>query len=154
MNSKREEGMANFRQGYNCTQAVVLAYCDRIGMDREQVLKIAQPFGGGMGRMRQVCGAVSGMFIVAGALEGCADPKNVQGKKGMYDIVQKLAAAFEKRNGSIICGQLLGLSDRQSSVSKEYRTGTPPEPRTEMYYKKRPCENLIGDACEILEELL
>ena len=153
MESRREEAMKNFRQGYNCTQAVVLAYCDLLGADRNQLLKMSQSFGGGMGRMRQVCGAVSGMFMVAGMLTGSPDPDNRESKRNNYDAVQKLAAAFEKRNGSIICSQLLGLEGKNSSVSPEYRTGIEPEPRNEQYYKKRPCLKLIGDACDVLAEI-
>lgn len=153
MESRREQAMKNFREGYNCTQAVVLAHSDLLGVETEQVLKLCQSFGGGMGRLRQVCGTVSAMFIVAGALTGSADPKDPEGKKRNYDAVQRLAAAFEAKNGSIVCRELLGLDKKKSSVSEEYRTGSTPEPRTEEYYKKRPCLNLIGDACDVLAEI-
>ena len=142
MESRREQAMKNFRAGYNCTQAVVLAHSDLLGADTEQILKLCQSFGGGMGRLRQVCGTVSAMFLVAGALTGSAD-----------DAVQRLAAAFEAKNGSIVCRELLGLDKKKSSVAEEYRTGSTPEPRTEEYYKKRPCLNLIGDACDVLAEI-
>lgn len=153
MESRREQAMAYFKEGYNCAQAVILAHSDLMGIDNEQALKLSQSFGGGMGRMRQVCGTVSAMFMVAGILTGSADPKDQESKKGNYDTVQRLAAAFEAKHGSIICSQLLGLSDRQSSVSPEYQTGSTPEPRTEEYYKKRPCVELVGDACDILAEM-
>lgn len=152
--TRREQAMQYFRDGYNCAQAVVLAHSDLLGMDKEQLLKMSQSFGGGMGRMRQVCGTVSGMFMVAGILTGSADPKDTESKKDNYDTVQKLAAAFEEKHGSIICKQLLGLETRQSSVGEEYKTGTTPEPRTEEYYKKRPCVELVGDACDILSEYI
>lgn len=154
MESRREQAVKYFKEGYNCTQAVVLAHCDLLGIEKEQVLKLSQSFGGGMGRMRQVCGTVSAMFMVAGALTGSADPKDIEGKKKNYDAVQRLAAAFEEKNGSIICKQLLGLETKQSSVRAEFQTGTTPEPRTEEYYKKRPCVRLVGDACDILAEIL
>ena len=154
MESRRELGMKYFRQGYNCSQSVVLAYLDLLDMEKEQAMKMSQPFGGGMGRMRQVCGAVSGMFFVLGALKGSAAPENLEAKKETYDFVQKLAADFEEKNGSIICRQLLGLEEKQSSVGEAFRIGTTPEPRSEEYYKKRPCESLVGDACEIMEEFL
>ncbi len=153
MESRREQAMKNFREGYNCTQAVILAHSDMLGVDTEQALKLCQSFGGGMGRLRQVCGTVSAMFFIAGALTGSADPKDPQGKKRNYDAVQRLAAAFEAKNGSIVCRELLGLDKKKSSVSEEYRTGSTPEPRTEEYYKKRPCLNLIGDACDVLAEI-
>lgn len=158
MESRREQAMKNFREGYNCTQAVVLAHSDLLGVDTEQVLKLCQSFGGGMGRLRQVCGTVSAMFLIAGALTGSADPKDPEGKKRNYDAVQRLAAAFEAKNGSIVCRELLGLdkkgtSEKESPVAEEYRTGSTPEPRTEEYYKRRPCLNLIGDACDVLAEI-
>lgn len=154
MESRREQAVKYFKEGYNCTQAVVLAHCDLLGIEKEQALKLSQSFGGGMGRMRQVCGTVSAMFMVAGALTGSANPKDIEGKKKNYDAVQRLAAAFEEKNGSIICKQLLGLETKQSSVRAEFQTGTTPEPRTEEYYKKRPCVRLVGDACDILAEIL
>ena len=152
MESRRNQAIQFFKEGYNCAQAVVLAHSDLLGMEKEQLLKVSQSFGGGMGRMRQVCGTVSAMFMVAGLLTGSANPKDLENKKENYDMVQRLAAAFEKKNGSIICRQLLGLETKQSSVGAEYREGTTPEPRTEEYYKKRPCIELIGDACDILAE--
>ena len=152
MESRRQEAMDNFRKGYNCTQAVVLAHADLIGIDTDQLLKLSQSFGGGMGRLRQVCGTVSAMFMVAGMITGSPDPADRESKKKNYEAVQRLAAAFEKKNGSIICRQLLGLDEKTSSVSPEYRTGAEPEPRTEEYYKKRPCLELMGDACDILAE--
>lgn len=150
MESRREQAVRYFREGYNCTQAVVLAHADLFDMDREVLLSMCQSFGGGMARMRQVCGAVSGMFLVAGVLTGSADPKDRESKKRNYETVQKLAALFEEKNGSIICAQLLGLQEKESCVSEEYRSGAVPEPRTEQYYKKRPCPELIGDACDVL----
>lgn len=154
MKSRREQAIANFKEGYNCTQAVVLAHLDLLGVDKEQALKLCQSFGGGMGRLRQVCGTVSGMFFVAGALTGSGEPKDFESKKTNYEAVQKLAAEFEKKNGSIICATLLGLDRKggKSAVGENYQTGAAPEPRTAEYYKKRPCLELIGDACDILAE--
>lgn len=152
MKSRREEAMKNFREGYNCTQAVVLAHKDLLGVeDTDQILRICQSFGGGMGRLREVCGTVSAMFFVAGALAGSADPKDIQGKKRDYEMVQKLAADFKEKNGSIVCRTLLGLDgSRPEAVSAQYREGAEPEPRTSEYYKKRPCLELIGDACDVI----
>lgn len=154
MESRREQAIQYFKKGYNCSQSVILAHSDLFDIDREALLKLVQPFGGGMGRLRQVCGAVSAMFMVAGALEGSAVPGDAEGKKKTYAIVQKLAKEFEKKNGSIVCGQLLGLSGRDPLVKEEYRQGATPEPRTEEYYKRRPCPEIIGDACDILAKCL
>lgn len=151
MESRRKEAMAYFYEGYNCTQAVLLAHKDLMGVDTEQILKICQSFGGGMARLREVCGTVSAMFMVAGALTGSADPKDAEGKKRNYDTVQKLAADFRERNGSIVCRTLLGLDgSRPDAVAAEFREGSTPEPRTKEYYKRRPCPELIGDACDII----
>lgn len=154
MESRREQAMSFFKMGYNCTQAVVLAHLDLLGVEKEQALKLCQSFGGGMGRLRQVCGTVSAMFFVAGALTGSSDPRDIEGKKRNYAAVQELAKRFEKKNGSIICATLLGLDRKEgtNTVGEAYRSGSVPEPRTEEYYKKRPCPELIGDACDILAE--
>ena len=96
-----------------------------------------------MGRLREVCGAVSGMFIVAGLLKGYSSPVNAQAKKEHYALVQRLAGEFETQNGSIVCRELLGLEERKSPPD--------PEQRTEAYYKKRPCAELVECAAEILE---
>lgn len=152
MKSRREQAIRYFYDGYNCTQALVLAHADLFDVDKDSLLKMSQSFGGGMARMRQVCGAVSGMFLVAGMLTGSANPKDAEGKKHNYETVQKLAGLFEEKNGSIICAQLLGMQEKSSCVSEEYRTGAAPEPRTEEYYKKRPCPELVGDACDVLAQ--
>ena len=120
MKSRREQAIANFKKGYNCTQAVVLAHADLLGISEEQAMILTQSFGGGMGRLRQVCGTVSAMFFVAGALTGSAEPRDLESKKKNYALVQELAAEFEKRNGSIICSTLLGLDRNGGTVAKEY----------------------------------
>lgn len=148
MESRKELAMQLFKEGYNCSQAVFAAYSDLYGMDRDTALKVASSFGGGMGRMREVCGAVSGMFLVAGLETGTADGKDQEGKKHNYDVVQQLAEAYKKENGSIICRELLGLEKNADT------TQTKPEARTEEYYKKRPCVELVGQAAEILERVL
>lgn len=138
-----------FLQGYNCTQSVFLAFADIYGFDKETAAKISASFGGGMGRMREVCGTVSGMFLVAGMETGATEGKDAEGKQRNYAMVQKLAAKFKERNGSIICRELLGLGADGKPVDT---TITKPEERNEQYYKKRPCKNLVRMAAEIAAE--
>lgn len=135
-----------FKDGYNCSQAVVGAFSDLIDIDFETLMKLSSSFGGGMGRLREVCGAVSGMFIVLGLLKGYNSPDDNDGKKAHYKNIQALAKKFEEENGSIICRELLGLS-----VKKEEPI---PEKRTEEYYKKRPCVEMVKSAVAILEKMV
>lgn len=143
---RKEKAMQLFEEGYNCAQSVFLAFEDLHGIDQKTAAALASSFGGGMGRLREVCGAVSGMFLVAGVLYGYDDPKAGEEKAEHYARIQELAAAFEKENGSIVCRELLGLS-----VKKEAPV---PEARTAEYYKKRPCKELVGQAAEILEQYI
>ncbi len=138
--------MDYFTDGYNCSQAVVLAYDDLVALDRELLATIAAPFGGGMGRLREVCGAVSGMFMVSGFVNKANDPLDLDAKKLNYKGVQMLAKQFTDANGSIVCRELLGLS-----VKKQEPT---PEARTEEYYKKRPCKELVGMAARFVGEMI
>jgi len=136
-----------FKQGYNCSQAVFIAFCDKYGFDEQTAAKLASSFGGGMGRMREVCGAFSGMLLVNSMETGSADVSDREAKKANYESVQKLAQRFKEENGSLICRELLGLTKEQES--KE--TATPSE-RTRAYYQKRPCAEIVKSAAEILEE--
>lgn len=146
-NSERgKKATALFREGYNCAQAVCLAFADLYDIDEETILKLSSSFGGGMGRLREVCGTVSGMFIVAGILYGYSEPKDFEGKKKHYERIQELAHRFEEINGSIICRTLLGLDHNRDCAV--------PEKRTEEYYKKRPCAALVGIAAAIMEEYI
>ena len=133
-----------FKQGYNCSQSVIGAYCEKLGLDFETAMRLSSSFGGGMGRLREVCGAVTAMFMVAGLLEGYSDPQNIAAKKKHYELIQTLAEKFKKQNGSIICRELLALDEKQSNPV--------PEERTETYYKKRPCAELVRCAGEIIDE--
>uniref|UniRef100_UPI00405719CC C-GCAxxG-C-C family protein n=1 Tax=Agathobacter sp. TaxID=2021311 RepID=UPI00405719CC len=144
--TRKEKAMQSFLDGYNCSQSIILAFEDLIGMDIDLALKIASPFGGGMGRLREVCGSVSGMFMVMGFLYGYNQPGDYEGKKELYEHIQKLATCYEEANGSIICRDLLGLTVKKEEAA--------PERRTEEYYKKRPCKEKIGSAAEILENYL
>ncbi len=114
--------MAYFRQGYNCAQSVVLSFADLIDMDEGTLSRMSCSFGGGMGRLREVCGAVSGMFMVAGLLWGYEGPETGAVKAAHYARVQELAKAFEARNGAIVCRELLGLSQKHDDPTPEQRT--------------------------------
>ncbi|MBR4994508.1 MAG: C_GCAxxG_C_C family protein [Alistipes sp.] len=142
MRSKQAKEL--FEAGYNCAQAVFLAYRDISGLDEVMAATIAAPFGGGMGRLREVCGAVSGMTMVAGFLYPNADPKDSQRKKENYAAVQELAEKFRQENGAIVCRELLGLAQRSDDPT--------PSPRTEEYYKRRPCAEYVAIAARIVGE--
>lgn len=145
--TRKEKAMENFMKGYNCSQSVVLAFADLIDpVEAEMLSKISSSFGGGMGRLREVCGSVSGMFFVLGALYGYAGPETGAPKAEHYRRIQEVAKAFESENGSIVCRELLGLSVKKQEPI--------PEARTKEYYKKRPCKELVGCAAQILEEYI
>lgn len=144
---KAKKAMELFHEGYNCAQAVLGAFAQDMNIDFQQAMMLSSSFGGGMGRMREVCGAVSAMFMVAGLEKGYSDPKASTEKAGHYDYIQQLAAKFKAENGSIICRDLLGLTKPGPDTPA-------PEPRTEAYYKKRPCQLLVGQCAAILEQEL
>ncbi len=141
--SREEKARENFLKGYNCAQAVLLAFADLTGIDEDTLARLASPFGGGMGRMREVCGAVSGMFMAEGLLQGYSAPEANGEKKELYARIQALAARFSEECGSIICRELL--------PGKADSAPTPTE-RTPEFYKKRPCADLVALAAKILEE--
>lgn len=130
-----------FLKGYNCAQAVAVAFSDLTGLTPELSAKMASSFGGGMGRMREVCGAVSGMLMVTSLLYGYDDPEDAQGKKELYKLVQSLAEQFRQQNGSIICRELLNNPPSDPH----------PSPRTAEYYRQRPCAGMVFAAAEILD---
>ncbi|MBE5845082.1 MAG: C_GCAxxG_C_C family protein [Butyrivibrio sp.] len=144
--TRREAAMANFLNGYNCSQSIILAFEDMLPVDKATMSKLASSFGGGMGRLREVCGSVSGMFMIAGLLYGYDGPETGQVKADHYARIQELARRFEEKHGSIVCREMLGL-DVKHDVPV-------PEARTNEYYKKRPCAEIIGDAAEILEQYI
>ena len=131
-----------FKSGFNCSQSVVAAFTHMYGYTDEQALRMSASFGGGIGRMRQTCGAACGMFLLAGLETGCTDPTNREGKAANYALVQELAEEFKKANGALICAELLGLSDTAS-------TPPTPEARTTQYYAKRPCSKIVEEAAKI-----
>ena len=135
-----------FKSGFNCSQSVVAAFADMYGYTEEQALRMSAAFGGGIGRMRMTCGAACGLFMLAG-LEKCAlEGKDRASKAENYALVQQLAAEFSKRNGSIICAELLGLKKPEGSYM--------PEERTQQYYAKRPCAKMVEEAARIWVEHL
>ena len=147
MEKRIEKAVELFKEGYNCSQSVVATFADMYGFTNEQALKMSASFGGGIGRMRQTCGAACGLFMLAGLETGCTEGKDREGKENNYKVVQALAEEFRKRNGSLICAELLGLS-------KTAPTPATPEARTAEYYKKRPCVKMVEEAARIWCEYL
>lgn len=139
--------------GYNCCQAVVLAYNDLLGLDDEIAAAISSGFGGGMGRMREVCGSVSGMTILAGLMRPASNPSVKDWRTANYALVQEMAGEFKAINGSIVCKELLGLVP-MGSCSPVPKESPEPSDRTPEYYKKRPCEELVGISARIVGEKL
>ena len=133
----------NFLSGYNCAQAVFLACTEDMGLSTETRAKLASSFGGGIGGMRQICGAVSGMLMALGLRYGYCDPADKDAKAAQYEIARALAEEFRQKSGSMICRELLGLDENFKPK--------PPEARTEAYYKERPCAALCRQAGEIFE---
>ena len=132
-------------QGYNCCQSVAMAFSDVLGLDTDKIAELASGFGGGFARMREVCGCVSGMTVVAGALSPASDPLDKQARTNNYSLVQSLAGDFRELHGSIVCRELLGLragAPRESPV---------PSDRTPQYYHSRKCADLVASAAQILD---
>ena len=145
MNHSEEAGRL-FLEGYNCAQAVCCAFCDLTGLSIEEAARLSSSFGGGMGRLREVCGTVSGALLVLGILRGYDDPKDPAAKLSHYKLVQEYARRFKEKNGTIVCRELL----KDVPVTP----GEVPEPRTEEFYKRRPCLRLAQEAAAILDKLL
>ena len=142
-----DKATALFKQGFNCSQAVFAACADIYGIaDEALALRLAASFGGGIGRMRETCGAACGMFMLAGLENGSATPGDAEGKKQNYALVQKLASKFKDENGSLICSELLGIAPKPQEPT--------PEPRTNAYYQKRPCVEMVASAIRIYLENL
>jgi C_GCAxxG_C_C family probable redox protein len=134
-----------FVMGYNCSQSVFAAYSDEMGLDMDTALRLSSSFGGGMGRLREVCGALSGAFMVFGMLRGYTDPTDSEAKSEHYKQVQEMAALFKAEHGSLLCRDLLGDNAGNGYV---------PENRTEDYYQKRPCAGLVAHAAALLDRML
>lgn len=133
-----------FCKDYNCAQALMVAFCDVTGLEPDAAARLSSSFGGGMGRMREVCGAVSGMLMVAGYLYGYNIPCDDKTKKEHYQLVQELAGKFREEVGSIVCREIL----------KNPPSDPTPTPRTEEFYKTRPCARMVAVAAQILDEYI
>lgn len=149
-----QQAVAYFKQGYNCSQSVVLAYADLYGYTHEQACRMAASFGGGIGRMRETCGAACGLFMLAGLENGAIEGPDQESKHRNYALVQELAAKLKAENGSICCGVLLGLKKNDDEKIDAEKISTQPEARTNEYYKKRPCPKLIEQAARLWAEHL
>lgn len=146
MESRVQLAVELFESGYNCAQSVFAAYADLFGMDKEMALKFVSPMGAGIGRMREVCGTVSGMSLLLGLKEGNADATDEEAKKRIYEKTRAMADRFKEENGSIICRELLGIVGREQSAV--------PSERTKEYYATRPCSRLVASAAQIVEDML
>lgn len=134
-----------FMSGFNCSQSVFAAFCDVTGLDFDLALRLSSSFGGGIGRLREVCGAVSGMLMAAGVLYGYSIPGDYDVKSDHYKLVQELAGQFKKETGSIICRELLGLDGASDPVSPV---------RTKEFFDTRPCPKIIPIAAKILDDYI
>lgn len=144
--SRTKRAVETFYEGYNCAQSVFATYADCFGMDREMAFRMSSAMGAGVGRMREICGAVSSMAMLAGLKEGNVDPQDEEAKARIYVRVRQMSDRFRKENGSIVCRELLGITETEKSAK--------PEPRTREYYESRPCPHLIECAARIIEEEL
>ena len=145
MNDYSQKAVEYFESGYNCAQSVFLAYAQEFGIDKEMALKLSSSFGGGMGRLREVCGAVSSMFAIAGLKNGYTSNNDDEVKAKHYELIQKLADEFKKEHSTIICRELLDLNEKISSPI--------PSKRTEEYYQERPCSKFISTACKLISKI-
>ena len=144
--SKADKAKELFECGCNCCQAVFCAFLEETNLTEEEAMRLSAGFGGGMGRMREVCGAVSGSFMILGLTEKYTDPADSEGKMALYAKVREIADKFKAENGSIICRELLeGINAAP---------GGNPETRSPEYYKKRPCGDIVKSAADIVDAYL
>lgn len=144
--TRKEQAINYFKEGYNCTQAVVLAFKDLLTIDASELCKIASPFGGGISRMRETCGAVTGMVLVLGNLLGYSTPETSSVKKELYEKTQEILKIFENKYGSLTCRVFLNVNVKHDDPT--------PSVRDHSFFEKRPCPELIGGAAEILDNFL
>ncbi len=148
MTDHAERAKALFLEGYNCAQAVFCAFTDVTGLNLSDSARLSSSFGGGLGRLREVCGAVSAAAMVLGIAKGYDKPGEPELKKRHYELIREFAARFKEESGSIICRELL------SAAGLSAEEGGAPEARTPEYYAKRPCPGLVYRAARILDEML
>lgn len=149
LEARVQRAVDNFMQGYGCCQSVVAAFADLYNLDDTMAKRIAAGFGGGVGRMRMMCGAVSGIVILAGLDRGQIDGADRKGKSMCYKVVQELLDEFKVQNGSVVCAELLGLKGHEKAQSSYVAS-----PRTAEYYKTRPCAAKVESAARIFAEYL
>lgn len=144
--SRREQAVEAFLEGSNCAQAVFSTYADLFGIDRQTAMNLTNSMGGGISRLREVCGTVSAIALLTGLAEGNVDPGDLKAREKVYQRTRDLLAEFEAENGSLICRELLGILGRDKSAR--------PSERTPEYYQKRPCAKFVACAARIIEENL
>ena len=145
--TEKDRALELFTEGFNCSQSVFTAFAHRFGIDEDTAKRIAAGLGGGVGRQREVCGAVSGAAMVLGSLKAAVVGEDNETKKENYELVREFCDEFRKRQGgTIICREILEIGDKKESAT--------PEERTAEYYALRPCARAVYDAAEILEEMI
>lgn len=149
MKSRIQDAVNMFESGFNCAQSVFATYADVFGMDRQTALKLAGPMGGGVGRMREVCGTVSAMALLSGLKMGNTAPADEEAKTRSYEMVRRMSDAFREKRGSIICRELLEMP-----AGMQREDSARPTERTAQYYASRPCSHLVAEAAHIIEEML
>lgn len=147
MSARVERAVELFKSGFNCSQAVFAAFADEFGMDEETALKVSAGLGGGVGRSREVCGAVCGASMLVGFKHGAIKGDDSESKMKCYAVVQEIIAEFKKEYPTIVCRELLSLGEGNF-------TDPQPEARTAQYYKKRPCVQIVEDAARAVEKVL
>ncbi len=147
MSKKVERAKELFLEGYNCAQAVAGAFCEDVGMDFDTAIRLSSSFGAGMGMLREVCGALSGAFMIVGLKYGYTSPTDMEAKTDHYKLIRGIAQKFKEQNGSIICRELLQMvnTEKQNKV---------PSKRTKEYYKERPCLAFVESAATITDDIL
>ncbi len=144
--SRQEQAVEAFLNGCNCAQAVFSTYADLFGIDRQTAMNMTNSMGGGISRLREVCGTVSALALLTGLAEGDVDPQDLKAREKVYQRTRELLAKFEEENGSLVCRELLGILGREKAAR--------PSERTPEYYKKRPCAKFVACAARIVEEEL
>ena len=146
--TEKERALELFMEGFNCSQSVFAAFSHRFGIDEDTAKRISAGLGGGVGRQREVCGAVSGAVMVLGSLKAAVNGDDSQGKKENYELVREFCELFRERHGgTIICREMLKIASEKKETAK-------PDERNAEYYAKRPCAKAVYDAAEILEEMI